>query len=74
MEYMALGDFIKYGTPSTLLILIVMNVVQMVMIRRQSKDIEGIKKCITWKDTCDERHKVIDRDIERLIHKIFNGD
>ena len=28
----------------------------------------------TWKETCDERHETINKNIEQLRHKVFNSD
>ncbi len=66
MEYIALAEFVKYGTPGVLLVLIITNVVQIIMMQQQGKAIKDIKNSITWKDTCDERHETINRRIERI--------
>ncbi len=73
MEYMALTEFIKYGTPVMLLALIILNVYQATVIGQLRRELSDLKKSITWGDTCTERHERIDKRLDKLEEKVFEG-
>lgn len=57
--------FVQYGTPVVLLGLIVSNAWLMFSVNELRDDVHTLKGHITYSDTCNERHKEIDRRISR---------
>ena len=66
MEYMSLAMLIKYGTPVILLALMILQVVSMLLVTLLWKKIGRMEDHIQWKDNCDERHKGVDKRLDRL--------
>ncbi len=74
MEYMSLAMLVQYGTPVILFVLIVLNVHQSSMIRQLRKEVDDLKKNITWGDTCDSKHEEVSRRLRTLEWKTgLNG-
>ncbi|MDO9548160.1 MAG: hypothetical protein Q7J65_04245 [Candidatus Marinimicrobia bacterium] len=71
MEYMALTELVKYGTPAMLFALVILGVYQATCIRQLQRELSELKKSITWGDTCTDRHKGIERRITRLENAVF---
>ena len=71
MEFLTVVRFIQYGTPGILLMLMFLNMYQLLTIRRVVEDMKELKKSITWGETCGERHKEIDRRLDKLEDKVF---
>lgn len=63
---MELIDLATKGTPFLLLGLLVAVVRLIDQVKNMSKDVQSIKDNITWGDTCDERHEVINRRLSAL--------
>jgi len=70
MEYVALAEFVKYGTAPLLLVLIILMVVVLVGLRNLREIIDEIKDGITWGDACNEKHKALDRRVDGLEHRV----
>lgn len=73
MEFMSLAMAVRYGTPILLFVLLCLNIWQTTIINHMQKEINSMKDSITWSDTCDERHKEINRRLDKLETKVFNG-
>ncbi len=52
--------------PALILALIILNVVQSTFMWVMYHSIKDIKSSITWGDTCNERHKRIDKRLDNL--------
>ncbi len=74
MEYMALAELVKYGTPVMLFALVILGVYQATCIRQLQRELSELKKSITWGDTCTDRHNGIERRLNRLENAIFPGN
>lgn len=70
---MALAEFVKYGTPALLFVLIILNVYQSTVIHQLVKELDDMKKRITWSDMCSTKHIDVDRRLDRIEAKVFNG-
>jgi len=68
---MALTEFVKYGTPLMLFALVILSVYQATCIKQLQHELSELKKSITWGDTCNDRHKDIDRRLIRLENFAF---
>ncbi len=74
MEMMGLAAFLKYGTPGLFVVLIILMVYILVTLKRVQQDIRDMKNSMVWNKECDFRHEPIDKDMERLKNKVFNGN
>ena len=72
-EFMSLAMAVRLGTPILLFALVVLNVYQSTIIRQLQKELKDLKDGITWGDTCKQRHSDIERRLNKLENRVFNG-
>ena len=66
MEYVALAEFIKYGTAPLLLAVIILLVIVIVRQNNMQVALNDIRSGITWGDTCTEKHKALENRMEHI--------
>ncbi len=75
MESIAFQEFLQYGTPGIIFMLLLSNVYLMVTINNIKTTLFDMKKNIVWKETCDQVHKSVDinfNDVKRRIDRLEN--
>ena len=73
MEYMALMEFIKYGTPALLFALVVLNVYQSTVIKNLVVTVKEMNEKMVLKEYDISRHNEIDRRLINIENKVFTG-
>ena len=73
MEVIPLAIAIKYGTPMFSLIVLVLAVYLVVKVRDILESVKDIRSGMVWMDVYKDRKEVVDRRLDRLEGKVFNG-